>query len=165
MALPVPAGSRRMPSTAAGARAPLIWSRVLMFVLTFAVSTIVVPWYGIAVGYGIEAWVWFVVLLYANGLAITTGYHRLWSHKTYDAHWSVRLVLMLFGTMALQNSILVWASNHRSHHTHVDNDAQDPYSAGRGLWFSHIRWMLRSYKSSETDLGNVRDLPSDRSGP
>jgi stearoyl-CoA desaturase (Delta-9 desaturase) len=150
-----------MTLTAAGARAPLIWSRVLMFVLTFAVSLIVVPWYGFAVGYGIEAWVWFVVLLYANGLAITTGYHRLWSHKTYDAHWSVRLVLMLFGTMALQNSILVWASNHRSHHTHVDNDAQDPYSAGRGLWFSHIGWMLRSYKSSETDLSNVRDLQKD----
>ena len=53
------------------------------------------------------------MLLYANGLAITTGYHRLWSHKTYDAHWSVRLVLMIFGSMALQNSVLHWAANHR----------------------------------------------------
>jgi len=132
-----------------------------MFVLTFAVSAIVVPWYGFTTGYSIEAWVWFVVLLYANGLAITTGYHRLWSHKTYDAHWSVRLVLMLFGTMALQNSILVWSSNHRSHHTNVDSNELDPYSAGRGLWFSHIGWMLRSYKSSETDFSNVRDLQKD----
>ena len=150
-----------MTETAYGARAPLIWSRVLMFVLTFAVSAIVVPWYGFTTGYSIEAWVWFVVLLYANGLAITTGYHRLWSHKTYDAHWSVRLVLMLFGTMALQNSILVWSSNHRSHHTNVDSNELDPYSAGRGLWFSHIGWMLRSYKSSETDFSNVRDLQKD----
>ena len=61
----------------------------------------VVPWYGFTHGYSAAAWAWFAVLLYANGLAITTGYHRLWSHKTFDAHWSVRLVLMLFGSMAL----------------------------------------------------------------
>jgi stearoyl-CoA desaturase (delta-9 desaturase) len=150
-----------MNSTPVTEREPLIWSRVLMFLLTFAVAVVVVPWYGFTVGYSAAAWVWFVVLLYSNGLAITTGYHRLWSHKTYDAHWTVRLVLMVFGTMALQNSILVWASNHRTHHTHVDNNDADPYSAGRGLWFSHIGWMLRSYKSSATDLGNVRDLQKD----
>jgi stearoyl-CoA desaturase (delta-9 desaturase) len=101
------------------------------------------------------------VLLYANGLAITTGYHRLWAHRTYDAHWSVRLLLMLFGTMAIQNSILVWASNHRSHHQYVDDDDRDPYSASRGLWFSHIGWMLRSYAASSTDFSNVRDLQKD----
>ena len=150
-----------MNSTPVTEREPLIWSRVLMFVLTFAAAVVVVPWYGFTVGYSAAAWVWFVVLLYANGLAITTGYHRLWAHKTYDAHWSVRLVLMIFGTMALQNSILVWASNHRTHHTHVDDNEADPYSAGRGLWFSHIGWMLRSYKSSDTDLRNVRDLQKD----
>lgn len=150
-----------MNSTAERAREPLIWSRVLMFVLTFAVAIFVVPWYGFTVGYSAAAWVWFTVLVYANGLAITTGYHRLWSHKTYDAHWSVRLILMLGGTMALQNSILVWSSNHRSHHAHVDSNEQDPYSAGRGLWFSHIGWMLRSYQSSVTDFSNVRDLQKD----
>ena len=150
-----------MTETPAVAREPLIWSRVLMFVLTAAVSLVVVPWYGFTQGFGVAAWVWFVALLYANGLAITTGYHRLWAHRTYDAHWTVRLVLMLFGAMALQNSILVWASNHRSHHQNVDDNERDPYSAGRGLWFSHIGWMLRSYKSSQTDLGNVRDLQKD----
>jgi stearoyl-CoA desaturase (Delta-9 desaturase) len=150
-----------MNDTRRDAPAPFIWSRVLMFVLTLATAVIVVPWYGFTYGYSIAGWVWFGVLLYANGLAITTGYHRLWSHRTYDAHWSMRLLFMLFGTMALQNSILQWASNHRSHHQHVDDNERDPYSAGRGLWFSHIGWMLRSYKSSETDLGNVRDLQKD----
>ena len=101
------------------------------------------------------------MLLYANGLAITTGYHRLWSHKTFDAHWSVRLVLMLFGSMALQNSVLHWAANHRSHHQFVDDNDRDPYSAGRGLWFSHIGWMLRGYPSGVADLSTVRDLQKD----
>jgi stearoyl-CoA desaturase (delta-9 desaturase) len=141
--------------------APLIWSRVLMFAITAAVALTVVPWYGFTHGYSAAAWVWFVVLLYANGLAITTGYHRLWSHKTYDAHWSVRLVLMLFGSMALQNSVLHWAANHRNHHQFVDDNARDPYSAGRGLWFSHIGWMLREYPSGQADYGTVRDLQRD----
>ena len=148
------------PSPRAAA-VPLIWSRILMFVITGAVAVTVVPWYGFAHGYSIAAWVWFVVLVYANGLAITTGYHRLWSHKTYDAHWSVRVVLMLFGTMALQNSILHWAANHRSHHQFVDDDSRDPYSAGRGLWFSHIGWMLREHPSGRADYGTVRDLQRD----
>jgi stearoyl-CoA desaturase (Delta-9 desaturase) len=150
-----------MNETADRTREPLVWSRVLMFALTLAVSVVVVPWYGFTQGYGVAAWVWFAALVYANGLAITTGYHRLWSHRTYDAHWTVRVLLMLVGTMALQNSILVWSSNHRSHHQYVDNNDRDPYSAGRGLWFSHIGWMLRSYRSSMTDFSNVRDLQKD----
>jgi stearoyl-CoA desaturase (delta-9 desaturase) len=158
---PIAAGNPWMNDTPRDAPAPLIWSRVLMFVLTFATAVIAVPWYGITHGYSLAGWVWFAVLLYANGLAITTGYHRLWSHRTYDAHWSMRLLFMLFGTMALQNSILQWASNHRSHHQYVDDNERDPYSASRGLWFSHIGWMLRSYPSSETDLSNVRDLQKD----
>lgn len=150
-----------MNATAPGERAPILWATVLMFVLTLAAALVVVPWYGFTQGYSAAAWVWFAVLLYANGLAITTGYHRLWSHRTYDAHWSLRLIFMLFGAMALQNSVLMWASGHRSHHQFVDNDDRDPYSAGRGLWFSHIGWMLRRYPSGETDLSNVRDLQRD----
>ena len=150
-----------MNATDPGERAPILWATVLMFVLTLAAALVAVPWYGFTQGYSAAAWVWFAVLLYANGLAITTGYHRLWSHRTYDAHWSLRLIFMLFGAMALQNSVLMWASGHRSHHQFVDNDDRDPYSAGRGLWFSHIGWMLRRYPSGETDLSNVRDLQRD----
>jgi stearoyl-CoA desaturase (delta-9 desaturase) len=150
-----------MNATAPTERAPILWATVLMFALTFAAAVVVVPWYGLAHGYSLAAWIWFFVLVYANGLAITTGYHRLWSHRTYDAHWSLRVILMIFGAMALQNSILMWASGHRNHHQFVDNDDRDPYSAGRGLWFSHIGWMLRRYPSGETDFSNVRDLQRD----
>ena len=142
-------------------RPPVLWANVLMFVLTMACALIVVPWYGFTHGYSLAGWVWFAALLYANGLAITGGYHRLWSHRTYEAHWSIRLVYMLLGAMALQNSVLVWASGHRNHHQHVDDRDRDPYSASRGLWFSHIGWMLRRYPSGETDLSNVRDLQKD----
>ena len=142
-------------------RPRLLWANVLMFVLTLATALVVVPWYGFTFGYSAAAWVWFAVLLYANGLAITGGYHRLWSHRTYDSHWSLRFIYMILGAMALQNSVLVWASGHRNHHQYVDDNERDPYSAGRGLWFSHIGWMLRRYSSGEVDFSNVRDLQKD----
>lgn len=150
-----------MTATATAEKPRLLWANVLMFVLTLAASLTVVPWYGFTFGYSAAAWVWFAVLLYANGLAITGGYHRLWSHRTYDSHWSLRFIYMILGAMALQNSVLVWASGHRMHHQYVDDADRDPYSASRGLWFSHIGWMLRRYPSGEVDFSNVRDLQKD----
>jgi stearoyl-CoA desaturase (delta-9 desaturase) len=93
-------------------------------------------------------------------MAITAGYHRLWAHRTYDAHWSVRLLLLVFGTMALQNSVFAWASGHRTHHLHVDDVDPDPYRRGAAL-VPHIGWMLREYKSGRPDFTNIPDLKRD----
>src|SRR5580693_9361358 len=53
-------------------------------------------------------------------------------------------------------------AGHRRHHLHVDDNEKDPYSSGRGFWFSHIGWMLRDYKSGEVDLSNIPDLKRDK---
>ena len=142
--------------------APLIWTNVLMFALTFAAAAVLVPWYGIRYGFTGADWAVFAFFLIANGIAITGGYHRLWAHRTYEAHWTVRLFYLVFGTMALQNSAFVWCSGHRAHHLHVDDVARDPYSARRGFWFSHIGWMLRDHPSGRPNLANIPDLRKDR---
>lgn len=132
-----------------------------MFVMTLAVALVAVPWFGITHGYSVGAWVLFVVFLYANGMSITGGYHRLWAHKSYDAHWSLRLIYLIFGTMALQNSVFIWASGHRVHHLNVDDEDKDPYSIRRGFWFAHIGWMMREYESGKPNLTNIPDLKRD----
>jgi stearoyl-CoA desaturase (Delta-9 desaturase) len=142
-------------------QAPLIWPNALMFALTFAAAAILVPWYGLTRGFSAADWGVFVFFLAANGMAITGGYHRLWAHRTYEAHWSLRLFYLVFGTMAMQNSVLAWCSGHRNHHLYVDDVERDPYSARRGFWFSHIGWMLRDYPSGRTDFSNVADLKKD----
>ena len=43
----------------------------------------------------------------------------------------------------------------------MDDNELDPYSAGRGLWFSHMGWMLRTYKSNDQDFSNAPDLLRD----
>ncbi len=104
-----------------------------------------------------------IFLFFFTGMSITAGYHRLWSHKSYDAHWIVRLVLSIGGAMAVQNSILHWASDHRVHHRHVDVNEKDPYSAQKGFWYSHIGWMLREYQAERySDYSNCKDLQKDK---
>jgi stearoyl-CoA desaturase (delta-9 desaturase) len=140
----------------------LIWANALMFALTFAAALVLVPWYGLRHGFTGADWGVFAFFLIANGMAITGGYHRLWAHRTYEAHPALRIFYLIFGTMALQNSAFAWCSGHRSHHLHVDDVDRDPYSARRGFWFSHIGWMLREYPSGRPDLTNIPDLKKDR---
>jgi len=142
------------------AEAPWNWPAVIMFVVTTVPCVTVLPWYGLKYGFDAFEWIAFVLLWGANGMAITAGYHRLWAHRSYEASKPLQILLMLFGAMALQNSILMWASGHRVHHRHVDDVDNDPYSAKRGLWFSHIGWMLKNYPAGVVDTRNARDLES-----
>jgi len=142
-------------------KAPIIWTNMLLFSLTPALALILVPLYGYYNGYDLYEWLVFILLMGFCGMSITAGYHRLWSHKTYKAHSILRFLFALGGACALQNDILHWASDHRRHHQHVDDNDNDPYSAGRGFWFSHIGWILRAYPSSKEDFSNVKDLEQD----
>jgi stearoyl-CoA desaturase (Delta-9 desaturase) len=137
------------------------WVPAVVLTGTFVAALVLVPLYGLTVGYSTASWLWFALFLILSGLSITAGYHRLWAHRAYEAHWAVRLVFMLFGAMAIQNSILVWTAGHRPHHRFVDDAASDPYSARRGLWYSHIGWMLRRYPAAIPDFKYVKDLQRD----
>jgi stearoyl-CoA desaturase (delta-9 desaturase) len=75
----------------------------------------------------------FFVMLAACGLSITLGYHRLFSHLTFQASWPIRLFTLIFGAAAFENSALMWASDHRRHHKHVDHD-DDPYCISKGFF-------------------------------
>lgn len=140
---------------------PINWLPSIMFAINTLGVLIAVPWYGITHGYSTGAWVAFIVLNFFCGMAITGGYHRLWSHNAYDAHPILKVWYALWGACAAQNSILVWSSGHRVHHRHCDDVDLDPYSAKRGLWFSHIGWMLRNYPSGKVNFDNVKNLQAD----
>ncbi|GAB3321235.1 fatty acid desaturase [Haliea atlantica] len=140
---------------------PLIPVNAVIFAGFPILALILVPLWGFYQGFSGAQWLWALVFLYLNGLSITAGYHRLWAHNAYDAHPALKWFFALWGAGALQNSILIWASDHRRHHRHVDDNERDPYSAGRGLWFSHMGWILRNYPSGDNDFSNARDLQRD----
>lgn len=140
----------------------LIWLNIMVFSITGLVTVFGVPVY--ALTHGFDGWQIAAMLIGVAfcEISITAGYHRLWSHKAYEAHWIVRVILAIGGTFATQNSILHWASDHRRHHRYVDDKRNDPYSAQLGFWHSHIGWMLREYDSgNDPEYKNCRDLQND----
>ena len=143
-------------------RAPINWPASLMLSLTAVPVFFVLPVYLWFAEVSTAAWVWAGLFWMANGMSITAGYHRLWAHRAYQAHPILKWFFAVFGGMAVQNSILIWATGHRIHHRHVDDVDHDPYSAKRGFWFSHIGWMLRNYPSGEVDFDRAPDLLKDK---
>lgn len=149
-------------TTSVAERPPINWVAAIVLTTTPIAALILIPLYALYFDYSAAAWWSFVVLLACNGLSITAGYHRLWAHRAYEAHWIVKIPLMLFGAMAIQNSILIWGSSHRVHHRNVDDVDGDPYSINRGFWFAHIGWMLRNYESGKPNFSNANDLLNDK---
>lgn len=138
------------------------WPAVITLFGTPIAALIFIPWYSYNHDFSLGAWISFVLLLAFSSLGITAGYHRLWSHRAYQASWPVKFIMMIAGTFAIQNSILFWSSGHRTHHRFVDDIELDPYSAKKGFWYSHIGWMLRDYPNGTPDFKNVPDLLNDK---
>lgn len=102
-----------------------------------------------------RAYVFFSLFLESHsGLGITGGVHRLWAHRSYDAHWTARVFLMLINSMANQGSIYHWSRDHRVHHKYSEMDA-DPHNATRGFFFAHMGWL---YVKKHPDVRNSPTL-------
>jgi stearoyl-CoA desaturase (delta-9 desaturase) len=102
-------------------------------------------------------WVVFLVMLGAVGLGVTCGYHRLFSHRSYQARWPVRFALLCLGAASFENSALQWASDHRIHHRYVDQ-GQDPYNSRKGFWYAHWVWVM---EARTLPISGVADLEKD----
>jgi stearoyl-CoA desaturase (Delta-9 desaturase) len=101
----------------------------------------------------------FLFMFFACGFSVTLGYHRLYSHLTFQAHWAVRLCTLIFGAGAFENSVLLWACEHRTHHKHVDHD-EDPYNVTKGLFHAHMGWLMFKLDPLPP-FDNVADLQRD----
>ena len=135
------------------------WTNSVFLVSTPILGTVGTILWLKSSGFNWGTFILFIFMTFATGLAITAGYHRLFSHKTYDAKWPYRLFMLLFGAAAFENSALRWSSDHRNHHTFVDTD-KDPYNIKRGFFYAHMGWvMLRNDCVHRYD--NVADLEKD----
>lgn len=84
-------------------------------------------------------------------LGIEVGFHRLFSHRSFQASTSVRVMLAILGSMAAQGGVIFWVAHHRCHHQYVDrqNDPHSPHLHGnsfwgrlQGFWHAHSGWAL-----------------------
>jgi stearoyl-CoA desaturase (delta-9 desaturase) len=95
-----------------------------------------------------------------TALGITLGYHRLFTHRSFQTSAPVRAVLAIIGSMAVEGSVITWVADHRKHHAFTDQDG-DPHSphlsgpglvgAVKGLWHAHCGWLFESVGTAERE--------------
>src|SRR5881392_1196721 len=85
-----------------------------------------------------------LAVLFVRMFFVTAGFHRYFSHRSFKTSRAFQLVLAVLAMTSIQNGPLWWASHHRAHHKYSDT-AQDLHSAAqRGLFWSHLGWILVS---------------------
>lgn len=134
---------------------------------------------GVVVAAGLGIWyrpvsataLWiFLAFFLLVGMGLTIGYHRLFTHRSYEAPTVLRVTLAILGSMAAQGPVVFWAALHRMHHQLADKEG-DPHSPNlhgtswtqqaRGLWHAYIGWTVKH----EVPNANfyARDLLADKS--
>jgi acyl-CoA synthetase (AMP-forming)/AMP-acid ligase II/fatty-acid desaturase len=108
---------------------------------------------GAAIQGGVSASaLWLLAVLYVlTMLGITVGYHRMLSHRAFEARPAVRAALAMLGAMAAQGSPIYWVANHRRHHQFSDApgdphspvfDDREPLRGMAAFWHAHVGWMF-----------------------
>nr|UEN71131.1 acyl-CoA delta(11) desaturase 1 [Glyphodes pyloalis] len=69
----------------------------------------------------------------------------------------LQVILMIFNTLAHQNSVAHWVRDHRLHHRYSDTDG-DPHNASRGVFYCHIGWLLTSKSEEVIRRGKKIDM-------
>jgi stearoyl-CoA desaturase (delta-9 desaturase) len=92
-------------------------------------------------------------IMYAlTGLGVTVGFHRLFTHRSFETSPAMRGVFAVLGSAAIEGPVISWVSDHRKHHAFSDEEG-DPHSphvghgAGirgklRGLFHAHVGWLF-----------------------
>lgn len=97
-------------------------------------------------------------VLYAIRMfAITGGYHRYFSHRSFKTSRIFQFLLAFVAQSSAQQGALWWAAHHRKHHKYSDTP-QDVHSPlQHGFWFAHFGWIFSPTKS-EADYNLIKDF-------
>ena len=100
----------------------------------------------------------FLVTYAFTGLGVTVGFHRLFTHKSFETKPWIKNTLAVAGSMAIQGPVIKWVADHRRHHAFSDQPG-DPHSPHldegpgvkgvmKGLWHAHVGWFFDEEQTS-----------------
>jgi stearoyl-CoA desaturase (delta-9 desaturase) len=89
---------------------------------------------------------------------VTVGFHRLFTHRSFEATPWVRYALAIMGSLSVEGPIIRWVADHRRHHAFSDQPG-DPHSphldegpgfmgVAKGLWHAHMGWFFSDEQTS-----------------
>ena len=132
-----------------------------------ALATVLVPFAGFVAAIALlvttdlyrPIYGWLCAAMYVvSVLGITAGFHRGFTHRSFDAEPWLQTALGISGSLAAQGPLIFWVAAHRRHHQFSDtaNDPHSPHlphradagaSAGsraglRGFLHAHVGWLL-----------------------
>jgi stearoyl-CoA desaturase (delta-9 desaturase) len=105
-------------------------------------------------------WEWVLLAVgsyYLRMVAVTAGYHRYFSHRSFKTSRVFQFLLAFLAMTSAQKGVLWWAAHHRHHHKYSDQEEDVHSPLQKGWWFSHVGWIL-SPEYMRTDLNLVRDF-------
>ncbi|MDQ4148408.1 MAG: acyl-CoA desaturase [Actinomycetota bacterium] len=111
-------------------------------------------------GKGVEALdlTLFFVFYCISGMGVTVGFHRMLTHRSFEAPKWLRVTLAVLGSLAVQGPVIRWVADHRRHHAYADRPG-DPHSPHldeaegvkgvlRGLWHAHMGWFFDAERTN-----------------
>jgi stearoyl-CoA desaturase (delta-9 desaturase) len=140
---------------------------------------IILPFVGLVAAIGLLWNKWIgphdLILLFVGyvltGVGVTVGYHRLFTHGSFQTYRWVRYTFAILGSMAVEGPVLAWVADHRKHHQFSDQEG-DPHSphvgggegvlaAVKNLFHAHVGWLFVA--EGRADMRKyVPDLMADR---
>lgn len=101
--------------------------------------------------------VWiFLVCYWGRMFAVTAGYHRYFSHRSFETSRWFQWVLAFAAVSSIQRGPLWWAAHHRTHHLYSDTEKDLHSPVVDEFFHSHLGWFFAG--NSATDLSRVQDL-------
>ena len=129
------------------------WIKSLPFFLIHIAAIVGV----IHVGWN-PAWIALAAFSYAIRMwAITAGFHRYFSHRSFKTGRVFQFILALIGTCSAQKGVLWWAAHHRDHHRHSDQKEDIHSPTLKGFLWAHTGWILCN-QHHETKYDKIKDF-------
>ena len=89
--------------------------------------------------------------------AVTVGYHRYFSHKTFRTGRVFQFLLAFLAQTTAQKGVLWWAAHHRDHHRHSDTPRDVHSPVVKGFAYAHVGWLF-DRRHDATKLSKIRDF-------
>ena len=137
------------------------WMEKREYTLLGAIPFVVIHILGIGGAFFVEwttaAVVTCIVSYVVRLWAVTAGYHRYFSHRTFKTGRVFQFILAFLAQTSIQKGVLWWASHHRRHHKYSDLEGDMHSPVRDGFWFSHMGWLFVK-GADETEYDRVKDL-------
>lgn len=82
------------------------------------------------------------------------GFHRHFSHRSFDTHPIISFSLLLIGSAESKGSSLTWCAHHVMHHAHADTPT-DPHSP---RYTKPFRVLVGTWREFQPDVRTLRHL-------